>query len=263
MTNLTRLPPNLNLIEVPEGDFDKAITSVVLSINLRRLGCSGRTTVSLKYPAEAKDKFLSLYRISPNVPLEFAVNEIVRLMQRALMCFDLLPIDVNDGLLCDRTFSALKQYIAQFSLQAPEESEEGTQYNRVLAHLFSSVQAARHMLHVLGHITPKDPYQDVTAFRKSIIAFEESHNVEPTGFITGILLSKLFFMAFRENTALIKTKNPKIDEQTGTDQNQNNPFYSIQKKKKKRNQRSISSNTLPSRRLIGYGTCGRALARRL
>ena len=59
MTNLSRLSPLLNLIAVPDGDFERAIGHVYLSINLRRLGCSGRTAITLRFPRFLTNFFLS------------------------------------------------------------------------------------------------------------------------------------------------------------------------------------------------------------
>jgi len=50
VTSLNRISPLLTLIPVPDGDFDAHIRSAHVSINLRRLGCSGRSAVTLAYP---------------------------------------------------------------------------------------------------------------------------------------------------------------------------------------------------------------------
>ncbi|KAI9141788.1 hypothetical protein BKA69DRAFT_1071191, partial [Paraphysoderma sedebokerense] len=47
VANLTSLNPALNIIHVPDGDYDRHIQNLNLNINLRRLGCSGRSATSL------------------------------------------------------------------------------------------------------------------------------------------------------------------------------------------------------------------------
>ena len=47
---MNRLNTALNLLPVPDGDVDAAIGRLGLNVNLRRFGCSGRGTLSLKMP---------------------------------------------------------------------------------------------------------------------------------------------------------------------------------------------------------------------
>jgi hypothetical protein len=52
--SLNRISPLLTLIPVPDGDHDAHIRSLHVAINLRRLGCSGRSAVTLHYPEYAQ-----------------------------------------------------------------------------------------------------------------------------------------------------------------------------------------------------------------
>jgi hypothetical protein len=110
VTELRRFSSAYNLIHVPDGDYDAHVPDLVISMNLRRLGCSGRSQVALTYPNAAKTKFLQTYKINVNVPFETAILEFVSIIQSILIIFGLLPRIFNDGLLCDNTLSAMKKF---------------------------------------------------------------------------------------------------------------------------------------------------------
>merc|ERR1711959_769123 len=89
ITNLSAFPSSLTVISVPEGDPQKYREVFFVNENLKRLGCSGRTGMSLAKPASATvSKFYQLYRASEKIPVGQAVIELVKLCQVALMLFD-------------------------------------------------------------------------------------------------------------------------------------------------------------------------------
>ena len=49
VANLNRVSPLLALIPVPDGDFDAHVRSTRVAINLQRLGCSGRSALTMEY----------------------------------------------------------------------------------------------------------------------------------------------------------------------------------------------------------------------
>jgi len=153
VTSLNRISPLLTLIPVPDGDFDAHIRSAHVSINLRRLGCSGRSAVTLAYPQygrpaaagarptsrpwraherraaarrwprrrrEAKERFANVFKTSPNVPFEFTVIHLVRLVQLSLHFFNLFRLEEVDGVLCDDTMEALRKYQTHFGVTRGE-----------------------------------------------------------------------------------------------------------------------------------------------
>jgi hypothetical protein len=110
VTDLRRFSPAYNLIHIPDGDYDAHVPDIVIAINLRRLGCSGRSQLALKYPTAAKAKFLQTYKIDSTISFETAVLEFVSIIQSILVLFGFLPRIFNDGLLCDTTLSAMKKF---------------------------------------------------------------------------------------------------------------------------------------------------------
>ncbi len=111
VTNLSSFPSALTVVAVPEGDVRKHRQGFMVNENLKRLGCSGRSGLTLSDPTKAtQDKFMSLYKTSDRVPLAAAVLELVRLAQLALVVFARLDEDYADGLLCDVTEKAVNDW---------------------------------------------------------------------------------------------------------------------------------------------------------
>jgi predicted ATP-grasp superfamily ATP-dependent carboligase len=53
VTNLSNFPSALTVIMVPEGDIKKYRSSFIINEDLKRLGCSGRSGMTLSDPTEA------------------------------------------------------------------------------------------------------------------------------------------------------------------------------------------------------------------
>lgn len=51
LTNVRKFSSSLNIIIVPDGDYEQHIADFILSLNLKRLGCGGRSTVTFTCPA--------------------------------------------------------------------------------------------------------------------------------------------------------------------------------------------------------------------
>ena len=109
VTELRRFSSAYNLIHIPDGDYDAHVPDLVIAVDLRRLGCSGRSQLALTYHDAAKAKFLQTYKINASIPFEMAVLEFVSIIQSILVLFGLLSRIFNDGLLCDNTLSAMKK----------------------------------------------------------------------------------------------------------------------------------------------------------
>jgi hypothetical protein len=111
ITNLSNFSSSLTVIAVPEGDLRKYRHLFVVNEDLKRLGCSGRSGLTLTEPTEAaQSKFQQLYRISDRVPFNQAVTELIKLCQVALFMFDKLEQPYIDGLLCDVTERAINNW---------------------------------------------------------------------------------------------------------------------------------------------------------
>ena len=111
VTNLSHFPSSLTLIGVPDGNVAEQRGNFILNENLRRMGCGGRSALTLHKPTDAsKDKFQQIYRINDRVPFEFGVIELIKLVQIALFHFGFFDLANIDGLLCDLTEQAVLEW---------------------------------------------------------------------------------------------------------------------------------------------------------
>ena len=183
VTNLNKFPSRLNLVEVPDGDIHECLPKMYISVDLKKLGCAGRSAVSLTHLVETQEKFRGLFHTHAGISFDFSVLELVRLTQKALCIHGYLhPSFECDGLLCDVTQEALRSFI---SINGPFGNEEGIYLvPKLLFHLLSTVMIVKNNLHFLSIQVPKDPFADNHLFRKSIQGFQESKGLAPTGFPT-------------------------------------------------------------------------------
>jgi hypothetical protein len=110
-------PSTLNMLLIPDGDYDRYIEQVEFNYNLRRLGCSSRSTsLSIEPPNEAViQRFFQLYyRPSDLGSIQNSIYLFVKCIQTALYIYGLLQPDWIDGLCCDHTLSALQVFYYQF-----------------------------------------------------------------------------------------------------------------------------------------------------
>src|SRR5690349_18561586 len=123
VTNLSSFSSHLDIIHIHDGDYEGSIATLRLNLNLKRLGCSGRSALTAKVPSAAhKEKFCQVFKTADVVPLDFAVCELALLVQTALFLLGYLPRKFLDGLLCDSTMDAIQALVQDFSLDREEVS---------------------------------------------------------------------------------------------------------------------------------------------
>ncbi|ORX92939.1 hypothetical protein K493DRAFT_338540 [Basidiobolus meristosporus CBS 931.73] len=172
-TNLDQVPTSLNLVSVPDGKYDEHIIDFCVNINLKRLGCSGRSALTLKPPSQVQqDKFHQVYKTSDFHSFRSTVLEVVILAQKGLALLGLYHHSDVDGLLCDSTLNALQQYYLDFG---PFDFEMGDVKlgPQLFASLLSKIITARNKLHSLGYQVGKDPFFDGEQFIAGLSAFQE------------------------------------------------------------------------------------------
>lgn len=99
-----------------------------MNINLRRFGCAERSLLSYHPPSQAaRDKFHRVTGIHSAVALPFdqCVFAIAKLVQHALVLLALFDTNYVDGLMCDSTNAALKQFYNEFGPFNDVEIEPG------------------------------------------------------------------------------------------------------------------------------------------
>ncbi|CAG8980808.1 hypothetical protein HYALB_00003734 [Hymenoscyphus albidus] len=181
VTNLSSFPSALTVIPVPDGDVKKHREDFIVNENLKRLGCSGRSGMSLAPPAGATQaKFFQLYKTSDRIPLYAAVIELVKLCQVALMMFGKLEQEYADGCLCDVTEKAVNDWWTDIGSEYYNiEPTDGIMGPTTVAALLGMLMGARNRLNYFGAPVSKDVF-DVFNMKRGIAYFQKSQKMERT-----------------------------------------------------------------------------------
>ncbi|KAG9255906.1 uncharacterized protein F5Z01DRAFT_650504 [Emericellopsis atlantica] len=181
VTNLSSFPSALTVIPVPDGDIRKHRLEFIVNENLKRMGCSGRSGLTLSEPAEGtRTKFLSLYKVSDKIPLATAVTELVKLCQVALYVFEKLEPEYIDGLLCDVTERAIGNWWTEVGAEHYNfEPNDGVLGPTTVAALLGMLMGARNRLYWYGCPVAKDAF-DIECLKRGIGHFQKSFKIEKT-----------------------------------------------------------------------------------
>ncbi|CAD6505251.1 BgTH12-00743 [Blumeria graminis f. sp. triticale] len=181
VTNLNSFPSTLNVIHVPDGNVRKHRVGFVVNENLKRLGCSGRSGITLAPPAGATQaKFLQIYKTSQRLPLSHAVIELIKLCQIALILFGKLDQEYADGCLCDMTETAIAQWWTEIGTDHYNvEPTDGVLGPTTIAGLLGMLMGARNRLSYCGAPVGKDAF-DVYNLKRGIEGFQKSHKLKRT-----------------------------------------------------------------------------------
>lgn len=181
VTNLSSFPSALTVIAVPDGDLRPNLRVFIVNENLKRLGCSGRSGLTLSDPTPATQaKFTQLYKISEKISFQDAVVELVKLCQVALFIFGLLDQVYIDGLLCDVTEAAINNWWTDIGSEYFNiEPTDGILGPTTVAALLGTLIGARNRLSYCNAPVSKDVF-DVDCTKRGIGAFQKSQKLERT-----------------------------------------------------------------------------------
>jgi hypothetical protein len=181
VTNLSSFPSALTVIPVPDGDVKKHREDFIVNEDLKRLGCSGRSGLSLAAPAGATQaKFHQLYKTSDRIPLYNAVIELVKLCQVALLIFGKLEQEYADGLLCDVTEKAINDWWTEIGSEYYNlEPSDGILGPTTVSALLGMLMGARNRLHYYGAPVAKDVF-DIFSLKRGIAYFQRSQKLPRT-----------------------------------------------------------------------------------
>lgn len=181
VTNLSSFPSALTVIPVPNGDIRKHREDFIVNEDLKRLGCSGRSGMSLALPGGATQaKFLQLYKTSERISFYGAVIELVKLCQVALMLFGKLEQEYADGCLCDVTEKAINDWWTEIGSEYYNvEPTDGILGPTTVAALLGMLMGARNRLNYYGAPVSKDAF-DVFNLKRGIAYFQKSQKMERT-----------------------------------------------------------------------------------
>ncbi|KAH0530405.1 hypothetical protein TsFJ059_005025 [Trichoderma semiorbis] len=181
ITNLSSFPSSLTVIAVPDGDLRKHRHLFIVNEDLKRLGCSGRSGLTLTEPTEAtQSKFQQLYRTSDRIPFNQSVVELIKLCQVALFMFDKLDHAYIDGLLCDVTEKAISNWWTEVGAEHYNyEPTDGILGPSTVAALLGMLLGARNRLHSQGAPVTKDVF-DLESTKRGISYFQKTLKLERT-----------------------------------------------------------------------------------
>lgn len=181
VTNLSSFPSALTVIPVPDGDIRKHREVFIVNENLKRLGCSGRSGLTLSDPTPATQaKFLQLFKTSDRIPFAQSVLELIKLCQVALFIFGLLDQEYIDGLLCDLTETAVNNWWTEIGSEYFNvEPTDGILGPTTVAALLGTLMGARNRLSYYGAPVTKDVF-DIENTKRGIGTFQKSQKMERT-----------------------------------------------------------------------------------
>ncbi|GAP84358.1 putative sin3 complex subunit [Rosellinia necatrix] len=181
VTNLSSFPSALTVISVPGGNIKNQRRTFIVNENLKRLGCSGRSGITLSEPIPAaKAKFHQLYKTNDKVSIEEAVIELVKFCQVALYLFGKLDQVYIDGLLCDVTETSIGDWWTEFGVEYFNvEPTDGILGPTTVAALLGLLWGARNRLSYSSAPVPKDVFE-IDTFEKGISHFQKYHKFERT-----------------------------------------------------------------------------------
>ncbi|KAK3693514.1 hypothetical protein B0T22DRAFT_41977 [Podospora appendiculata] len=181
VTNLSSFPSALTVIAVPDGDIRKHREIFIVNEDLKRLGCSGRSGLTLSDPTPATQaKFLQLYKTSDKNPFFQSVLELVKLCQVALFFFNMLGPEYIDGLLCDVTETAINNWWTEIGSEYfNTEPADGILGPTTVAALLGTLMGARNRLSYYGVSISKDVF-DMDNTKRGIGTFQKSQKLEKT-----------------------------------------------------------------------------------
>jgi len=117
VTSLAHFRSDYTIVHIPSGNFPQVRDQLYANINLLRMGCSGRSALTLEDPSDStKDRFISSYHLPLKTKVcptfVATVLELVKLVQASLAIFGMFPLASFDGLLCDDSVDGIKHWVA-------------------------------------------------------------------------------------------------------------------------------------------------------
>ncbi|KAI8332401.1 hypothetical protein BC941DRAFT_436569 [Chlamydoabsidia padenii] len=194
LTDPSELPYDMDMVLIPDGDYDRWIRQACVNINLRRTNCTGRSAFNLRKPNPAsEEKFRSLYKIADAVDFEDAVINLVTLAQTALYLFNLLRRDCVDGLICDETNAAFGEFYRKYQpcKGSTYTLKEPWMEPHLLTSLITKLVVCRNKLHSYNVTTVKDPFADWEEFSMDIGTYQQMKGLRQTKVIDLDTLNRL------------------------------------------------------------------------
>lgn len=187
--------PNVTLIHIPDGDFDKHIPTLRLQLTLRRLGCTPASHSSAPLSLQGMgggDQFSRLYGpyLAPRAAqatLMDVTTSFVKEIQAALCHLNYLPLLAKiDGVFDTRTLYAIKAFQNDLKAQTQNPTQSPPPQNPDGVLDASTYKAIRNQLmelcfklEALGFTLPEDPVRNYQAFNEQMKKFQSAYGMYP------------------------------------------------------------------------------------
>ena len=174
VTSISSIPASLNLLLIPEGDYDGHMNTYYINHNLQKLGCGGRNSATFEPPQAAqRDMFAQAYMMFENKNVSGALFNMIKLIQTSLFLIDTLAVDYADGILCDYTCAAIQKFVELFRYQdLTAVMPESVCPPALLSALLSKILTYRNLLYVSGLQVTKNPFDDSESLQAAICTFQ-------------------------------------------------------------------------------------------
>ncbi|KAF9646031.1 hypothetical protein BDM02DRAFT_3148177 [Thelephora ganbajun] len=178
VTSLANFRSDFTIVQIPDGNYLHAREQLWTNINLLRMGCSGRSALTLQKPGETTiDRFISMYHFPDKIRsgdlFNATVLGLVKAVQASLTIFGMFDLNYErNGLLCDVTVEGIQQWIVEIggphiNVEPMERVADPT----IVSALLSLVFTMRNKLHDLGQVVPRDPFLEPRGFVNSLTVF--------------------------------------------------------------------------------------------
>ncbi|CAG7848712.1 SubName: Full=Related to SIN3 protein-binding protein STB2 {ECO:0000313/EMBL:CCA69064.1} [Serendipita indica DSM 11827] len=186
-TSLANFRSDLNIVNIPGGHYLQSRDKLYVNINLLRLGCSGRTALTLDPPNESiQERLKQLYSIPAiavqRLGFETVVLSFVKLIQSALCIYDFYDSnEERNGLLGDHTVDSIQRWTLEIGEKLRElnlQPSERILDPPIVASILSVVVSMRSKLLGLlpaGANVPKDPFQYPDKFTEALAQASPAH----------------------------------------------------------------------------------------
>ncbi|ODQ81629.1 hypothetical protein BABINDRAFT_165167 [Babjeviella inositovora NRRL Y-12698] len=197
VTNISAFPSNLTLVPVPNGDIRTISKAFETNVDLRRVNCTGRAGLLLCQPSQATEhKFRQMFRVCPKLTIQYAVREIVLIVQITLYYFDMFDPAYGDGFLCNKTEAAINHWwdaVGTPRYQVVERATPGAGLNaRIVSALLGTLLGIRSRLNLVGIDVPKDPYYYFDSFESAIGVFQRQNKLHRTRKLDPATLAEVY-----------------------------------------------------------------------
>eukprot|EP01132_Coremiostelium_polycephalum_P001114 gene1114-1419_t len=171
----------LNLVSVPDGDFDKHIASLKLNLSLKRLCCTNQSyQLSIQKVSESVERNFETLSGYSHTNLT-TVTHFIKEIQAALSHLNYLPLLTKiDGAYDQRTVNAIKAFQVDYNKKKENIlPTEGYLDSQTFKGITNEIYLLAKKLESLGFKIPDKPVKNYIDFNQLIKEFQDIYGIYP------------------------------------------------------------------------------------